>query len=88
MKVTLRDGTVHTQKVDQPYGRTSANPLTTELLKEKFVNCAKRVLPEPRIAEMYAAIEKFERLADVRELTALTSSHQKSATRTALAASA
>ena len=88
VKVTLRDGTVHTQKVDQPYGRTSANPLTTELLKEKFVNCAKRVLPEPRIAEMYAAIEKFERLADVRELTALTSSHQKSAARTALAASA
>ena len=35
-----------------------------------------------------AAIEKFERLADVRELTALTSSHQKSAARTALAASA
>jgi len=88
VKVTLRDGTVHTQKVDQPYGRTSANPLTTELLKEKFVNCAKRVLPEPRIAEMYAAIEKFERLADVRELTALTSSHQKSAARTAVAASA
>ena len=88
VKVTLRDGTVHAKKVDQPYGRTSANPLTPELLREKFVNCARRVLPEPKVAQLYASIENFERLADVRELTALTSSHQKSAARTALAASA
>ena len=88
VKVTLRDGTVLAKKVDQPYGRTSANPLTTELLKEKFVNCARRVLPEPRIAQLYAVIEKFETLDDVRELTALTATHQMSAARTALAAGA
>jgi hypothetical protein len=62
--------------------------LTPELLKEKFVNCARRVLPEATVAQLYASIENFERLADVRELTSLTSSHQKSAARTALAASA
>jgi 2-methylcitrate dehydratase PrpD len=88
VKVTLRDGTVHAKKVDQPYGRTSANPLTPELLKEKFVNCARRVLAEPTVAQLYASIENFERLADVREMTALTSSHQKGAVRTALAANA
>src|SRR5262249_22161256 len=31
VKVTLRDGTAYTQKVDQPYGRTSRNPLTPAL---------------------------------------------------------
>ncbi|HET7158331.1 MAG TPA: MmgE/PrpD family protein, partial [Burkholderiales bacterium] len=53
IKVTLRDGTTHSQKVDQPYGRTSRNPLTPELLKEKFSNCALRVLPEPAVAQLY-----------------------------------
>jgi 2-methylcitrate dehydratase PrpD len=42
VRVTLRDGTVHSQKVDQPFGRTSRNALPPELLKEKFVNCALR----------------------------------------------
>ena len=46
VRVTLRDGTVHAAKVDQPFGRTSANPLPPALLKEKFVNCALRALPE------------------------------------------
>ena len=83
VKVTLRDGKVHAKKVDQPYGRTSANPLTPELLKEKFVNCARRVLPEARVAQLYAGIENIEKLDDVRELTALAATHQKSAARTA-----
>ncbi len=88
VKVTLKDGTVRAKKVDQPFGRTSANPLTPELLKEKFVNCARRVLPEPRVAQLYAAIEKFEQINDVRELTALTATHHKGAARTALATNA
>ena len=88
VKVTMRDGTVHAKKVDQPYGRTSANPLTAELLKEKFVNCARRVLPESAVTQLYAAIDNFERLDDVRELTALAAAHNRSAARTALAAGA
>ena len=88
VKVTMRDGTVHAKKVDQPYGRTSANPLTAELLKEKFANCARRVLPESAVTQLYAAIDNFERLDDVRELTALAAAHNRSAARTALAAGA
>ena len=45
VKVTLKNGTVLAHKVNQPYGRTSKNPLTRELLKEKFVNCALRAPP-------------------------------------------
>jgi 2-methylcitrate dehydratase PrpD len=71
VKVALRDGTVHAQKVDQPAGRTSANPLPPDLLKEKFVNCALRVFPESNAVELHAAIGKFEQLKDVRELTML-----------------
>jgi len=88
VKVTLKSGKVIAHKVDQPFGRTSANPLTPELLKEKFVNCARRVLPEATVAQLYATIEKFEQINDVRELTALTATHHKGAARTAVAANA
>jgi 2-methylcitrate dehydratase PrpD len=82
VKITLRDGTVRSAKTDQPLGRTSFNPLPPELLKEKFVNCALRVLPEPGVTQLHAAIGKFEQLNDVRELTALIAAHQKSGART------
>ncbi len=71
VRVTLKDGRVLTQKVDQPFGRTSRNPLPPELLREKFVNCALRALPVAGVMRLYAAIQDLERLDDMRKLTAL-----------------
>ena len=53
VSVTLRGGTVLTAKVDQPAGRTSANPLPQERLRDKFENCALRALPPDRVAAVY-----------------------------------
>ena len=58
-------------KVDQPLGRTSANPLPPERLKEKFENCSSHGLEADQVARLYAATQRFEELADVRELTAV-----------------
>jgi 2-methylcitrate dehydratase PrpD len=69
VKVTLRGGRTHTMKVNEPAGRTSANPLTPERLKEKFDNCAARVLSAERVRSLYDSVQAFERLADVRSLT-------------------
>jgi 2-methylcitrate dehydratase PrpD len=66
VKVTLRGGTVVGAKVEQPAGRTSANALPQERLREKFENCADRVLPAGATAAVYAAIVDLEKLADVR----------------------
>ena len=66
VKVTLRGGTVLGTKVDQPAGRTSANPLPQERLKEKFDNCANRVLASARTASVYSMIMELEKLSDVR----------------------
>jgi 2-methylcitrate dehydratase PrpD len=71
VKVTLRGGKVLSGKIDQPYGRTSENPLPASLLKEKFDNCAARALPKERIAALYSAIQGFENLKDAREMTAI-----------------
>ena len=66
VKVTLRGGTVLSHKVDQPAGRTSANALPQERLKDKFESCANRALAAERTAAVYAAIMDLEKLADVR----------------------
>ena len=88
VKVTLKNGKVLSHKVNQPYGRTSKNPLTREQLKDKFVNCAVRVLPGERVEQLYNAIDGLEKADDAREVAALASLHHKSAARTTMKATA
>ncbi|MBC7778936.1 MAG: MmgE/PrpD family protein, partial [Proteobacteria bacterium] len=71
VRVTLHDGRVLQQKVEQPLGRTSANPLPEALLHAKFAACAQRVLPAPRTEQVVGSIAQFEALADVRAFTTL-----------------
>lgn len=60
VRVTLRDGSVVSHKVDSALGRTSANPVPPEALRVKFESNAARVLPKERIGPLYEAIEGFE----------------------------
>jgi 2-methylcitrate dehydratase PrpD len=71
VKVSLRGGRILSGKVDQPFGRTSDNPLPASLLKEKFDNCARRALPGERVGPLYSAIQGFENLKEAREMTAI-----------------
>jgi len=71
VRIALRGGKALSAKMDQPFGRTSDNPLPAGLLKEKFENCAARVLPRERVAALYSAIQGFENLTDAREVTAI-----------------
>ncbi len=71
VRVTLRGGKALGAKVNEPFGRTSENPLPAGLLKEKFENCAARALSRERVAPLYSAIQGFENLKDVREMTAI-----------------
>jgi len=79
VRIALRGGKVLGAKVDQPFGRTSDNPLPAALLKEKFENCAVRVLPADRVGSLYAATQMFERLKDARELTAIIAGDARAA---------
>jgi len=71
VRVRTTGGETLAVKVNEPLGRTSANPLSAPLLKEKFENCSLRALPAKQVAELYAATQRFEKLPDVRELTAI-----------------
>lgn len=71
VKVTLTDGRAFSAKVDRPLGRTSSNPIAHEQIKEKFENCAGRVLAAPTVAAVSRAIDSFEELDSVRDFTTL-----------------
>lgn len=71
VNVHTKDGAALKRKVDQPFGRTSSNPLPPERLREKFENCAARALERAAIAGIHAAVERFDTLDDVRTVTAL-----------------
>jgi 2-methylcitrate dehydratase PrpD len=69
VRITMRDGTVLTAQVDQPLGRTSANPLSQDLLEGKFKLCAKAVLKEETLSDVAATIDRVETLSNIGELT-------------------
>lgn len=71
MKVTTVGGTVLSGTVSEALGRTGANPLPVERLREKFENCIGRVLPSSCARTLADMIERLETLADMRELSAL-----------------
>jgi len=74
VRVTLTNGKVLVKKVDQPLGRTSTAPLSVEQLKAKFDNCIAGIVHDANVAPLYESIREFEKLADVRAVTALISS--------------
>jgi 2-methylcitrate dehydratase PrpD len=73
LRITLANGKVLSKKVDQADGRTSANPLPPEKLKAKFEHCLNGIVHEANIPALYAAIRDFEKIPDVRAITALIS---------------
>jgi len=71
VRVTLRDGSVETARVEQALGRTSANPVPAERLRRKFDACAATVLRGDAIAPAADAIGCIESVADMRAFTDL-----------------
>jgi 2-methylcitrate dehydratase PrpD len=69
--VKLDGGQIHSAKLQNALGRTSADPIPPELLKAKFESCAGRVLPPEQVAQLHASIQQLEHIRSVRQLTAL-----------------
>ena len=71
VKVTTVDGKVLAGKIDEALGRTSANPLPAERLREKFESCIRRALPGSRAKALADMVERLDTLADMRTLSEL-----------------
>jgi 2-methylcitrate dehydratase PrpD len=69
VRVTLTDGRVLAAKVARPLGRGPENPLPTELLEAKFLNCAARALPMEQAESLLAVLRQTDTLGDMHRVT-------------------
>jgi 2-methylcitrate dehydratase PrpD len=70
VEITLRDGRVLTRETTIVHG-DAANPASREELIEKFAFLATDVIGKERVADVVAAVDRLDRMENVRELTAL-----------------
>ena len=71
VRVTLTDGRSFSAKVEQALGRDASTPLSPEMLKTKFFDCAASVLPHERINRLHQTITGFENIRSIADMTAL-----------------
>lgn len=73
VEVFTKDGRRYAHSVEQPLGRTSANPLPQAALEAKFLDCAKRsVTPQAaeRVLELLYRFDQQPRIAEVTDILA------------------
>ncbi len=80
VQVTLTDGRVLKKSVPRPLGRGPSIPLPPELLRGKFIDCARRALPAEASDRLHGMLDSLETVNQIRALTEAT------VPRTALAA--
>jgi len=73
--ITLTSGRTLSRRVNSLIGRGGDNPLTAEELWEKFSDCAQRVLPAPVVRPLFESLQSFEKIKDIRQITALMQSN-------------
>lgn len=71
VKITLKNGRSVSAKVDRPLGRTSGNPIASEQMQAKFLDCARRMLAPDAAIAAYRMMDAFEEVGAVRNLTSL-----------------
>ena len=71
VRIRLKDGRTISGRVDYAKGTAKKWPLTSEELRDKFINCARRALREKAVLEAASMIEKLETLDSVAPLCRL-----------------
>ena len=69
VKVTLKNGTVLSEKVAVAQGKSVSDPVPDNLVRAKFDSCSGRVLNTKQSVALWDAMQTFETLADVRSFT-------------------
>ena len=69
--LSLKDGTCHRLRIDQPYGRSALDPLPEDLMRAKYDDCTQTSLTPEASATLFELINRLEKIECVGELTAL-----------------
>jgi 2-methylcitrate dehydratase PrpD len=72
VQVTLTDGRVLTKSVPRPLGRGPSVPLPPDLLRGKFIDCARRALSDEAADRLHGLLERLETVSQMRTLTEAT----------------
>jgi hypothetical protein len=72
VQVTLHDGRVLTKSVPRPLGRGPSIPLPPDLLRDKFIDCARRALSDDAAHRLHGLLNTLEQTEQIRSLTAAT----------------
>ncbi len=72
VQVTLTDGRVLTRSVPRPLGRGPTMPLPPELLRGKFIDCARRCLSHQDADRLHGLLDRLETLTQIATLTEAT----------------
>ena len=70
VEVSLKNGTMHSQRVDWPKGYPN-NPLTQEELVAKFLRLVTTVISKERAEEIIAMVDRLEQVENIGELAKL-----------------
>ncbi|MGZ5233940.1 MAG: MmgE/PrpD family protein [Burkholderiales bacterium] len=71
MTIELDDGRSVSGTIDHPVGHAVGKPLDPRLLAAKFYSCASPTLADEQIDRIADTIDRFERIDDLRTLTAM-----------------
>jgi len=71
VRVELSDGRHCVEAVPAPVGQGPENPLTPEMLRAKFEDCAGRVLEVSQINSLFEALRAIDSISSVRALTTM-----------------
>lgn len=65
VSVALKDGRTLRSSIDAAWGATPRNPLSAELIRDKFMNCSTRVLDERAATRLYEALIRIDEATEI-----------------------
>ena len=78
LKVTTVSGEVHSLALRESVGRSPKSPLPPGALRDKFNDCAGRLLVADKAAILGDAVEALETLDDIRAVTSMVADAEPS----------
>ncbi|MDB5839311.1 MAG: mmgE/PrpD family protein [Herminiimonas sp.] len=67
--ITMIDGSVHVERINNLVSRDGSYPMTASELKEKFENCSLRVLEAVLVEGLFERVQALELIDDIQELS-------------------
>ena len=80
VRITLKDGSTLSRRVNQPIGRDSDHPLPRDLLEAKFMSCATRAIARETARHLLTLLNRLDDVRRIIHLTAAIVPAQRAAT--------